>query len=43
MSVDGRSVRAHQQAAGARKTLAKADEKRGRTSRRRRLGEVVAG
>ena len=43
VSVDSTSVRAHQHAAGARKRAAKADEKRGpRTRRRRRSGGAGA-
>lgn len=43
VSVDGSSVRAHQHAAGARKRPARADEKGGRTPRRRRSGGAGAG
>jgi transposase len=43
ISIDGSSVRAHQHAAGARKRVAKADEKRGRSTRTRRSAGAGAG
>ncbi len=43
VSIDGSSVRAHQHAAGARKQVARADEKGGRPSRMRHSGGVGAG
>jgi transposase len=44
VSIDSTSIRAHQHAAGARKRLARADQKGGaRRSRRRRSAAAVAG
>jgi transposase len=43
VSIDSTSIRAHQHAAGARKRLAKADEKKGRRRRYRRRGSAAAG
>lgn len=45
VSLDSTTVRAHQHAAGARKRLAKADQKKGRPrrSRRKDSGAVAAG
>lgn len=43
VSIDSTSIRAHQHAAGARKRLAKADEKRGPARRRTKRSGAAAG
>jgi transposase len=42
VSIDSTSIRAHQHAAGARKRLARADEKKGRRPRYRKRGSGAA-